>query len=110
MLLSLGGYCYGLAKTHLHHLLTAVALNVVRLGAWWLETPPAKTRVTPFAALRGPSPPLTAPAGVCSPQHPAAAAAGGSSFRITGLIEQDAEANTVGIEGGGCVVRREQHQ
>jgi transposase len=43
----------GLAKTHLQHLLTAVALNVVRLGAWWLGTPPATTRVTPFAALRG---------------------------------------------------------
>jgi hypothetical protein len=29
----------GLAKTRLQHLITAVALNVVRLGAWWLGTP-----------------------------------------------------------------------
>jgi len=43
----------GLAKTHLQHLLTAVALNVVRLGEWWLGTPPAKTRRSPFAVLRG---------------------------------------------------------
>jgi transposase len=42
----------GLAKTHLQHLLTAVALNVVRLGEWWLGTPLAKTRCSPFAALR----------------------------------------------------------
>jgi transposase len=43
----------GLAKTHLQHLITAVALNVVRLGAWWLGAPLAKTRCSPFAALRG---------------------------------------------------------
>jgi transposase len=43
----------GLAKTHLQHLITAVALNVIRLGEWWLGTPPAKTRCSPFAALRG---------------------------------------------------------
>ena len=43
----------GLAKAHLQHLLTAVALNVVRLGAWWPGTPLAKTRCSPFAALRG---------------------------------------------------------
>jgi DDE family transposase len=42
----------GLAKTHLQHLLTAVALNVVRLGEWWLGTPLATTRRSPFAALR----------------------------------------------------------
>jgi transposase len=41
----------GLAKTHLQHLCTAVALNVVRLGEWWLGTPPAATRCAPFAAL-----------------------------------------------------------
>jgi hypothetical protein len=29
-----------------------VALSVTRLGAWWLGTPPAKTRRSPFAALR----------------------------------------------------------
>jgi transposase len=43
----------GLAKTHLQYLCTAAALNVVRLGAWWLGTPPATTRCSPFAALRG---------------------------------------------------------
>jgi transposase len=41
----------GLAKTHLQHLLIAVGLNVVRLGEWWLGTPPAKTRRSPFADL-----------------------------------------------------------
>jgi transposase len=30
----------GLAKTHLQHVITAVALNVVRLGEWWLGMPP----------------------------------------------------------------------
>jgi transposase len=43
----------GLANTHLQHLLTAVALNVVRLGAWWLGMPPATTRCSPLAALLG---------------------------------------------------------
>jgi transposase len=42
----------GLAKTHLQHLITAVALNVIRLGEWWLGTSPAKTRCSPFATLR----------------------------------------------------------
>jgi transposase len=42
----------GLAKTRLQHLITAVALNMVRLGEWWLGTPQAKTRCSPFAALR----------------------------------------------------------
>jgi hypothetical protein len=43
----------GLAKTHLHHITTAVTLDIVRLGAWWLGAPPAKTPCLPFAALRG---------------------------------------------------------
>jgi transposase len=43
---------FGLAKTHLQHLITAVALNVVRLSERWRGTPPAKTRCSPFAALR----------------------------------------------------------
>jgi transposase len=42
----------GLAKTHLQQLMTAVALNIVRLGEWWLGTPLAQTRRSPFAALR----------------------------------------------------------
>jgi hypothetical protein len=43
----------GVARLHLQHLLTAVALNVVRLGACWPGTSPAKTRCSFFAALRG---------------------------------------------------------
>lgn len=43
----------GLAKTHLQSLLTAVALNVVRLGEWLTGTPRARTRCSPFAALQG---------------------------------------------------------
>jgi Transposase DDE domain len=42
----------GLGKVHLQHLATAVALNIVRFGEWWLGTPQAKTRCSPFAALR----------------------------------------------------------
>jgi transposase len=42
----------GLTKTHLQHLLTAVALNVVRLAEWWLGTPLAKTRSSACAAWR----------------------------------------------------------
>ena len=41
----------GLVKTHLHHVLTAVAINVVRLVAWNEEAPFAKTRRSPFARL-----------------------------------------------------------
>jgi transposase len=43
----------GLAKTHLQSLLTAVALNVVRLGEWLAGTPRARTRCSAFAALQG---------------------------------------------------------
>jgi transposase len=42
----------GLAKTHLQQLITAVAPHVARLGEWWLGTALAKTRCSPFAALR----------------------------------------------------------
>lgn len=41
----------GEAKTHLAHILTAVAMNVVRVIAWWEERPRATTRISPFAAL-----------------------------------------------------------
>jgi len=45
----------GLPKTHLQHILTAVATNFLRLVAWldaWLEGAPlAKTRASRFAAL-----------------------------------------------------------
>jgi len=41
----------GLIKTHLPHVLTAVALNVTRLVAWHEETPFATTRTSAFARL-----------------------------------------------------------
>lgn len=42
---------FGFAKTHLQHVLTAIGLNIRRLGAWWAEVPPAQTRPVPFLAL-----------------------------------------------------------
>ena len=42
----------GLAKTHVQHIATAAALNVVRIGEWWAGTPQAKTRCSPFARLK----------------------------------------------------------
>src|SRR5215211_501883 len=42
----------GLAKTHLQHLATAASLNFVRLAEWLTGTPRAKTRGSPFAALK----------------------------------------------------------
>jgi transposase len=42
----------GLAKAHLQHVLTAVAIDVVRLSEWWAGTPPAGTRCSRFAALK----------------------------------------------------------
>lgn len=41
----------GLAKTHLQHLAEAVAINLIRLMAWWSEVPKARTRTSSFAAL-----------------------------------------------------------
>jgi transposase len=41
----------GLAKTHLQNVLTAAALNLVRLSNWLAEVPLAKTRRSPFAKL-----------------------------------------------------------
>lgn len=41
----------GLAKTHLHNVATAVAINLARLANWFAEVPKAKTRLSPFAAL-----------------------------------------------------------
>lgn len=41
----------GLAKTHLQHVLTAVALNLVRLAEWLAGTPLAHTRHSAFAVL-----------------------------------------------------------
>lgn len=42
----------GLVKVHLQHLLTATALNLIRMAEWLLGTPHAKTRCSPFAALK----------------------------------------------------------
>jgi transposase len=41
----------GLPKTHLQHVLTAVATNLLRLDAWLQGAPLAKTRTSRFAAL-----------------------------------------------------------
>lgn len=38
----------GLAKTHLQHVLTAIALNIIRVDAWLNDIPLAKTRVSRF--------------------------------------------------------------
>jgi transposase len=46
----------GLPRVRLGHILTAVGLNVLRLGEWFLETPRAKTRITPFARLMADAP------------------------------------------------------
>jgi transposase len=42
----------GLPKTRLQHILTAAALNLVRLDAWITGRPLAKTRISTFAALQ----------------------------------------------------------
>ncbi len=41
----------GLARVHLQHLLTGAAINLLRMGAWLLDMPRAKTRTSRFAAL-----------------------------------------------------------
>ena len=41
----------GIAKTSLQHVLTAAALNLVRVGEWLFGSPRAKTRVSRFAQL-----------------------------------------------------------
>jgi len=41
----------GLAKARLGHLLTAVALNFLRLSEWFADIPRAKTRRSPFVTL-----------------------------------------------------------
>jgi transposase len=42
----------GLAKTHLQHVITAAAVNLVRAAEWFAGTPVAKTRCSRFAALQ----------------------------------------------------------
>jgi transposase len=41
----------GLARVHLGHVLTAVAINAVRLGEWFADLPRPLTRRSPFAVL-----------------------------------------------------------
>jgi transposase len=41
----------GMAKTHLQHVITAVAMNVLRLLAWFAGVPKAQTRLSAFARL-----------------------------------------------------------
>ena len=41
----------GLAKVHLQHVLTAAALNLVRIAAWLVGTPLARTRQPTFIRL-----------------------------------------------------------
>jgi transposase len=41
----------GLARVHLAHLLTAVAINFLRLGEWFTAVPRTKTRRSPYAVL-----------------------------------------------------------
>jgi transposase len=42
----------GLAKTHLQHVITAAAVNLVRVAEWFAGTPVARTRVSRLAALQ----------------------------------------------------------
>ncbi len=42
---------WGLAKTHLQHVISAAAINLTRWFAWFDETPHAQTRTSRFAAL-----------------------------------------------------------
>jgi transposase len=42
----------GMAKVHLQHVLTAAALNLVRIAEWWSGTSRAVTRRSRWAALR----------------------------------------------------------
>ena len=42
----------GLAKTHLQHVITAVAINLVRVAEWFAGVSVARTRVSRFAALQ----------------------------------------------------------
>lgn len=42
----------GLAKTHLQHVITAAAINMVRIASWANGRPIAKTRCSYFAALQ----------------------------------------------------------
>jgi transposase len=45
----------GPVKTHLQHIATAVAINLVRLGAWFDGVAPGKTRVSAFRRVMAPA-------------------------------------------------------
>nr|WP_225913799.1 transposase [Leptolyngbya ohadii] len=57
--LSQGIHCFGLrrtrymglAKTHLQHVLTGIAMNITRIVSWLMGIPHAHTRISRFAAL-----------------------------------------------------------
>jgi len=42
----------GLARTRLQQVLTAAAINLVRVAEWYAGTPVAKTRCSRFATLQ----------------------------------------------------------
>jgi len=44
----------GQAKTHLQHVLTAAAINFVRVDRWLCDVPLTQTRRSPFAVLMKP--------------------------------------------------------
>ena len=41
----------GSAKTRLQHIVTAAAINLIRINDWWTSTPRGRTRQSRFAAL-----------------------------------------------------------
>jgi hypothetical protein len=41
----------GLPKTHLAHVFTATAINLIRLDAWWTGTQPGRTRTSHLTTL-----------------------------------------------------------
>jgi hypothetical protein len=41
----------GLSKTHLAHVFTATAINLIRLDAWWTGTPPGRTPTSHLTTL-----------------------------------------------------------
>jgi transposase len=42
---------FGINKTHLKHIITATAMNVVRLFQWQMEDTPFQPRISQFALL-----------------------------------------------------------
>jgi transposase len=45
----------GFARTHLQHILTASAINLIRFANWKAKVPHAKTRTSRFASLKASS-------------------------------------------------------